>query len=127
MSSPAKGKQVQNLLETFQQRNPEVVMAIAATTDGFSVASVSNGLHVQDEAALAVAAARILDMATEVNKQLQQGEIGRILIEGSRHTTIAVSAGTQIALIVTLPAKAKLGLAMVGIQSTAAAIAQVYQ
>lgn len=101
-------------------------MAIAATREGLSVASIKNGADAKEEESLAVAAARILDMADEVNNQLNQGEIGRILIEGEQKTTIVVGAGKDIALIVALPADAKLGIAMLSIRSTAQAIAQVY-
>ncbi len=121
-----KGDQLLNILQNFITRTPEALAAIAASKEGLSVASVKNGASAKEEDALAVAAVRVLDMAAEVNNQLEQGEIGRILIEGARRTTIVVSAGRDIALIVVVPADAKLGLAMLSIRSAAQSIAQVY-
>ncbi len=121
-----KGDQLQKILQNFIARTPEALIAIAASKEGLSVASVKNGASAKEEDALAVAAARVLDMAAEVNNQLEQGDIGRILIEGTRRTTIVVSAGRDIALIVVVPADAKLGLAMLSIRSAAQSIAQVY-
>jgi predicted regulator of Ras-like GTPase activity (Roadblock/LC7/MglB family) len=125
-SSNRKGDQLQTILEEFVSRTPEVLIAIAATREGLSIASVKNGAIAKEEDALAVAAARILDMAAEVNNQLNQGDIGRILIEGAKRTTIVIGAGRDIALIVAVPADAKLGLAMLSIRNTAQSIAQIY-
>ncbi len=121
-----KGDQLLKILQNFITRTPEALIAIAASKEGLSVASVKNGVAAKEEDALAVAAARVLDMIAEVNNQLEQGDIGRILIEGTRRTTIVVSAGRDIALIVVVPADAKLGLAMLSIRSAAQSIAQVY-
>ena len=121
-----KGDQLLKILQDFITRTPEALTAMAASKEGLSVASVKNGASAKEEDALAVAAARVLDMAAEVNNQLEQGEIGRILIEGTRRTTIVVSAGRDIALIVVVPADAKLGLAMLSIRSAAQSIARVY-
>lgn len=121
-----KGDQLQKILQDFVVRTPAALIAIAATREGLSIASVKNGATAKEEDTLAVAAARILDMAAEVNNQLNQGRIGRILIEGAEKTTIVMAAGRDIALIVTVPADAKLGLAMLSIRSTARQIAQVY-
>ncbi|HEY85268.1 MAG TPA: hypothetical protein G4N96_09185 [Chloroflexi bacterium] len=121
-----KGDQLLKILQNFITRTPEALIAIAASKEGLSVASVKNGASAKEEDALAVAAARVLDMAAEVNNQLEQGDIGRILIEGARRTTIVVSAGRDIALIVVVPADARLGLAMLSIRSAAQSIAQVY-
>jgi len=121
-----KGDQLLQILQNFITRTPEALAAIAASKEGLSVASVKNGASAKEEDSLAVAAVRVLDMAAEVNNQLDQGNIGRILIEGTRRTTIVVSAGRDIALIVVVPADAKLGLAMLSIRSAAQAIAQVY-
>ncbi|MFQ5578907.1 MAG: roadblock/LC7 domain-containing protein [Anaerolineae bacterium] len=120
-----KGDQLQKILQDFVVRTPAALIAIAATREGLSIASVKNGATAKEEDTLAVAA-RILDMAAEVNNQLNQGRIGRILIEGAEKTTIVMAAGRDIALIVTVPADAKLGLAMLSIRSTARQIAQVY-
>ena len=121
-----KGDQLLKILQAFITRTPEALIAIAASKEGLSVASVKNGASAKEEDSLAVAAARILDMAAEVNNQLEQGKIGRILIEGARRTTIVLNAGRDIALIVVVPADAKLGLAMLSIKSAAQAIARVY-
>ena len=125
-TSRTKGQQLQQILREFIVRTPEARMAIAATRDGLSIASVSSNSEGSGEDALAVAAARILDMAAEVNKQLNQGQIGRILIEGEKKTTIVMAAGRDIVLIVTVPADAKLGLAMLSIRNTARRIAHLY-
>ncbi|RME42664.1 MAG: hypothetical protein D6796_14090 [Caldilineae bacterium] len=122
-----KGQQLQQILREFIIRTPEALMAIAATRDGLSIASVSGDPHASGEDALAVAAARILDMAAEVNNQLNQGKIGRILIEGEKKTTIVMAAGRDIVLIVTVPADAKLGLAMLSLRNTARQIAHLYR
>jgi predicted regulator of Ras-like GTPase activity (Roadblock/LC7/MglB family) len=121
-----KGEQLQQILGELVAVTPEVLIAIAASRQGLSIASVKNGTTPAEEEALAVAAARILDMAADVNKQLAQGDIGRILIEGAHHTTIVTAAGPDVILIVTVPADAKLGLAMVSIKRTARQIALVY-
>ena len=122
-----KGEQVQNILEILFERLPEAIMAIVASKEGLSIASVRRALNDRDEDTLAVAAAQILDMSAEVNKQLQLGNIGRILIEGDKRTTIVTQAGRDLILIVALPADAKLGLAMLSIRSTGRAIAKVYR
>lgn len=121
-----KSDQLQRALEQFVNRTPEVIIAIAATRDGLSVAAVKRGLITTEEDALAVAASDILDMAAQVNKQLEQGDIGRILIEGALRTTIVIGAGRYLALIVVVPADAKLGIAMLSIRNTAKQIAKVY-
>jgi len=125
-SKTRRGDQLLKILQDFITRTPEALIAIAASKEGLSVASVKNDASAEEEDALAVAAVRVLDMAAEVNNQLDQGKIGRILIEGARRTTIVVSAGRDIALIIVVPADAKLGLAMLSIRSAAQAIAQVY-
>ena len=121
-----KSDQLQTALEQFVKRTPEVIIAITATRDGLSVAAVKRGLIATEEDALAVAASDILDMAAQVNKQLEQGDIGRILIEGALRTTIVIGAGRYLALIVVVPANAKLGIAMLSIRNMAQQIAKVY-
>jgi predicted regulator of Ras-like GTPase activity (Roadblock/LC7/MglB family) len=126
--SPAqsKGEALQEILNQFSTRTPEALMAMAATREGLSIASVKQQIISDEEDALAVAGARILDMAAEVNNQLNQGQIGRILIEGIERTTIVMGAGRDIVFIVVVPAGAKLGLAMLSIQNTAKLIADLY-
>jgi predicted regulator of Ras-like GTPase activity (Roadblock/LC7/MglB family) len=122
-----RGELVHHLLEKFMTRTPQALVAIAASKEGFSVASVRRHLSDKQEDALAVAAARILDMTAEVNNQLEQGHIGRILIEGTERTTIVTEAGRHLVLIVAVPANAKLGLPMLTMRSTARDIAEVYR
>lgn len=123
-----RAEQIEATLHQFLQRTPEALSAIAASRQGFSVAVARRtGLSERAEDALAVAAARILDMAHEVNNQLNQGDIGRILIEGTERTTIVSGAGRDLILIVAMPADAKLGLAMLSIRTTANAIAAIYR
>ena len=98
-----KAEKLQQYLEEFALRTPEALIAVAANDEGLSIASVKIHATERQEEAYAVAAARILDMAEEVNKQLEQGVIGRVLIEGSQRTTIVVSAGRYIILVVVLP------------------------
>lgn len=121
-----KSDQLKQILQNFIDKTSEALVAIAATREGLSIVSVKRGIEAKEEDALAVAAAQILDMAAEVNKQLNQGDIGRILVEGTQRTTIVIGAGRYIALIIVVPADAKLGVAMLSIRRTASLIAQVY-
>ena len=99
---------------------------MVTTKDGLSVASTKKDSIAAEEDALAVAASRISEMTSDINNQLNQGEIGRILIEGSDRTTIVSSAGRDTLFIVVVPADAKLGLTMLAISNAAESIAQVY-
>lgn len=121
-----KGEALQEILDKFSLQTSEVLIAMVTTKDGLSVASVKKEIIAAEEDALAVAAARILDMTDEVNGQLNQGNIGRILIEGTDRTTIVVSTGPDTLFIVVVPADAKLGLAMLSIRNTARSIAELY-
>jgi predicted regulator of Ras-like GTPase activity (Roadblock/LC7/MglB family) len=121
-----KGEKVQAVLDEFSARTPEALIAMVTTSDGLSVASTRKAAIAKEEDALAVASARILEMAADVNNQLNQGRIGRILIEGSERTTVVVEAGRDTVLIVVVPADAKLGLVMLSISKMAEMIADIY-
>jgi predicted regulator of Ras-like GTPase activity (Roadblock/LC7/MglB family) len=121
-----KGEQVQAILDEFSHRTPEALIAMVTTSDGLSVASTRKATIAKEEDALAVAGARILEMTADVNQQLNQGRIGRILIEGSDRTTVVVEAGRDTLLIVVVPADAKLGLIMLSIRKMAESIAGIY-
>ena len=121
-----KAEKLQQILEEFTLRTPEALVVVAANDEGLSIASVRRNATLRQEESFAVAAARILDMANEVNKQLEQGEIGRILIEGRFRTTIVVSAGRYVTLVVVIPAYAKLGLAMLSIRRASQEIRLLY-
>jgi predicted regulator of Ras-like GTPase activity (Roadblock/LC7/MglB family) len=121
-----KGEQVQAILDEFSHRTPEALIAMVTTSDGLSVASTRKATIAKEEDALAVAGARILEMTADVNQQLNQGRIGRILIEGSDRTTVVVEAGRDTLLIVVVPADAKLGLIMLSIRKMAESIAEIY-
>ena len=92
MSKPSqvirKGERVQAVLDEFSARTPEALIAMVTTSDGLSVASTRKEAIAKEEDALAVAGAGILEMAADVNHQLNQGRIGRILIEGIRGTAM---------------------------------------
>jgi predicted regulator of Ras-like GTPase activity (Roadblock/LC7/MglB family) len=122
-----KSDVLQALLDDFSFRTTDVLMAMVTTRDGLSVASARKETIAHEEDMLAVAASRILDMSLEINEaQLNQGELGRILIEGEKRTTIIMRAGRDILLVVIVPANAKLGLAMVSMRKTAQSIAELY-
>ena len=121
-----KSERLQQILNEFSSRTTEALIALVTTKDGLSVASTRKDSIAHEEDMLAVAAARILDMTVDINTHLNQGQIGRILIEGADRTTIVVSAGRDTMLMVVVPADAKLGLAMVSIRNTAKTIAQLY-
>jgi predicted regulator of Ras-like GTPase activity (Roadblock/LC7/MglB family) len=126
MTNRRKADQLQDILEDFQAKTGDALIAMVTTKDGLSVASAIKDSIAHEEDALAVAASRIVDMSNDVNSQLNQGEIGRILIEGSTRTTIVSSAGRDVLFIVVVPADAKLGLMMLSISNTAQSIAKVY-
>ncbi len=122
-----KGDILQEILDDFSVKTPDALIAMVVTTqEGLSVASVKKKTIAHEEDALAVAAARILDMTVDINSQLNQGEIGRILIEGAHRTTIVVRSGRDTLFIVVVPANAKLGLVMLSIRNTARVIAELY-
>jgi predicted regulator of Ras-like GTPase activity (Roadblock/LC7/MglB family) len=121
-----KGEKVQAVLDEFSARTPEALIAMVTTSDGLSVASTRKAAIAKEEDALAVASARILEMAADVNNQLNQGRIGRILIEGSERTTVVVEAGRDTVLIVVVPADATLGRVMLSISKMAEMIADIY-
>ena len=121
-----KSDLLQNILDDFQMRTSDTLIAMVTTKDGLSVASTKKDSIAAEEDALAVAASRISEMTSDINNQLNQGEIGRILIEGSDRTTIVSSAGRDTLFIVVVPADAKLGLTMLAISNAAESIAQVY-
>jgi len=122
----SKGKVLQEILDQFSARTPEALLAMATTREGLSIAVVKRESIADEEDALAVAGARILDMAADVNNQLNQGEIGRVLIEGAERTTIVLGAGRDVVFIVVMPADAKLGLVMLTIRHAAKRIADLY-
>ena len=126
MTSRRKSDQLQDILNDFQEKTSDAMIAMATTKDGLSVASIINESIAHEEDTLAVAASRISDMTNDINAQLNQGKIGRILIEGSDRTTIVSSAGRDILFIVVVPADAKLGLTMLSISNTVRSIAKLY-
>ena len=121
-----KSEKLQFILEDFSQKTADALIAMVTTKDGLSVASVKKDSISHEEDTLAVAASRVLDMTVDINQHLNQGQIGRVLIEGSKRTTIVVSAGRDVLLIVVVPADAKLGLTMLSIRNTAKSIAELY-
>ncbi|MEM7029976.1 MAG: roadblock/LC7 domain-containing protein [Chloroflexota bacterium] len=121
-----KSDLLQDILNDFQSKTADTLIAMVTTKDGLSVASTKKDSIAAEEDALAVAASRIAEMTSDINAQLNQGEIGRILIEGSDRTTIVSSAGRDTLFIVVVPADAKLGLTMLAISNAAHSIAQVY-
>ncbi len=121
-----KGDQVQELMELLLQRVPEALTAIAASGEGLSIAAAKKALTSLDEDSLAVAATQIIEMSGQINSRLEQGHLGRVLIEGSQRTTVVTNAGRDLVLIVVVPADAKLGLAMMTIGQIAQSVAQVY-
>jgi len=124
--APSRSEVLQKILDDFSLKTVDALIAMVTTKDGLSVASSTKESIAHEEDALAVAAARILDMTADINTQLNQGKIGRILIEGSDRTTIVSKAGRDTLFIVVVPADAKLGLAMLAIRYTAASIAKLY-
>jgi len=122
-----KSNILQALLDDFSFKTSDLLMAMVTTRDGLSVASVKKDAIAHEEDALAVAASRILDMSLEINEtQLNQGELGRILIEGDKRTTIVMRAGRDTLFVVVVPANAKLGLMMLSAQNIAHSIAKLY-
>jgi len=126
ISPRPKSERLQQILDDFSLRTTDALITMVTTRDGLSVASVTKESIAHEEDTLAVAASRILDMAIDIKNHLNQGKIGRILIEGAERTTIVVGAGRDTLLLVVVPTNAKLGLVMVSIQKAAQTIAQLF-
>ncbi|MFQ5611911.1 MAG: roadblock/LC7 domain-containing protein [Anaerolineae bacterium] len=118
--------QLRNILADLCRRAPETVSAIVATRDGFSVASGLPETTDREDDTIAAATARILDVANDISQQLDQGHLGRILIEGEQRTTIVTGAGRDTALAVVVPAEAPLGRVMSAIRYAAKKVQEVY-
>ena len=121
-----KSDLLQGILDDFRDKTSDTLIAMVTTKDGLSVASTREDSIASEEDALAVAASQISSMTRDINNQLNQGEIGRILIEGSTRTTIVSNAGRDTLFIVVVQADAKLGLTMLAISNAVQSIAKVY-
>ena len=121
-----KSERLQQILNDFSLKTEDALIAMVTTRDGLSVASAIKDSIAKEEDVLAVAASQVIDMTVNINNQLNQGEIGRVLIEGSDRTTIVSSAGRDILFIVVVPADAKLGLTMLSIRHVVQNISQLY-
>jgi predicted regulator of Ras-like GTPase activity (Roadblock/LC7/MglB family) len=114
------------ILDYLTLRAPETISAIIATRDGLSVASGLPNTTDREEDVVAVAAARILDMAHDISEQLEQGTLGRILIEGERRTTVVMGAGRDTVVAVVVPADAHLGRVMLAVRHAAQKLEQFF-
>lgn len=125
-SSVSNKTQLKKILEDLRRRAPEALSAVIATRDGFSVASGVPHLSNREEDTVAVAAARILGVAHDIGQQLEQGDLGGILIEGKRRSTVVMGAGRDTALVVVIPAEAHIGRAMMAVRQAARKIEELY-
>ncbi|MDF1539468.1 MAG: roadblock/LC7 domain-containing protein [Candidatus Thorarchaeota archaeon] len=98
---------LKNLLRDLSHRSPILGAAIFSIEGLPFVSHFTSGI---EEVSVAAMVASIQAVGEQTVKELRQGELKAIIIQGSRGTTLTVSIAHGYLLTVTAPDNAKLGL-----------------
>lgn len=115
-SSPAE------TLAQLRQSNPDITAAAVVTSDGFPIASDASPNV--DADMLAALAADLMARASRSAREFEQGDIAELYARAETGYVIVARAGTQQVLACLASPTATLGLLLVDIRQTAAALAQ---
>lgn len=116
-------QRLKDILGDLVTRNANVISAMVISDDGLNVAS---GIPHPNDDNIAVIASDLMDMAKNFGRQLEQGRMHRILLEGEQRTTVVLTAGRRTVLVVLVPADEKLGLVTLAMRKAADQIAAIF-
>lgn len=116
-------QRLKDILDELVTRNPNVINALVVSDDGLNVAS---GIPQPGDDDIALTASDLVDTAKLFSERLEQGRTNRILLEGTRRTTVVLAAGKRTVLVVSVPADEKLGLVSLAMRQAADQIAAIF-
>lgn len=114
---------LKDILDELILHNPNVLSALVVSDDGLKVAS---GIPHQEDDDVSLTASDLVDVARDFSQRLEQGRLGRILLEGEQRTTVVMNAGKRTILVVLVPADEKLGLITLSMRQAANQIAAIF-
>ncbi len=109
-------------LTQLRQSNPDITAAAVVTSDGFPIASDAS--PDVDADMLAALAADLMARASRSAREFEQGDITELYARAETGYVIVARAGTEQVLACLASPTATLGLLLVDIRQTAAALAQ---
>jgi len=111
----------QTVLQELRQRNPDIVAAVLATTDGLAVHSSAAGGA--DPDALAATAADVAVRAGRMAEDAGQGSAQQVLVQSDGGYIVVSRVSGDFCLAVTAKAEASLGLLLISVRKAAGEVA----
>jgi predicted regulator of Ras-like GTPase activity (Roadblock/LC7/MglB family) len=111
----------QSVLQQLRQRNPDIVAAVVASTDGLAVhEDVAGGT---DAEALAAMGSDIVLRAARMAEDVGQGAAQQVLVQSGGGYVVASRVGDDFCLLVAAKVEASLGLLLISVRKAAAELA----
>lgn len=109
-----KASALEDRLQKFVRKTPEVQGAILVSPDGLPISSVLP--TVLDEERTAAMSAAMLSLGEQIAKDLARGAIERILVEGEKGCSILVGCGEEVVLLILASKESKQGILFLAIK-----------
>lgn len=114
---------IEDLLYKIRIRVPDIQGLVVVTKDGLPVASLLvDGV---DEDRISAMTAGSLSLAERVASELYRGDLGEMIIKGSKGLVVIMDAGEEAVLTGIVSSEAKLGLILLEMKRVARKLASI--
>ncbi len=101
----SRAERLQRMLEELMEQAEGIRGALLATENGLVVASV-----MEDAEQVGAIAANLFDLSRKASQRLEQGDVGRVVIDAELGTIVVFPLGPHVSLTAVVNKDAKLGL-----------------
>ncbi|MHA1166878.1 MAG: roadblock/LC7 domain-containing protein [Candidatus Hodarchaeales archaeon] len=118
-----KLSRIEDLLFKIRLRVPDIQGLVVVTKDGLPVASLLvDGV---DEDRISAMTAGSLSLAERVASELYRGDLGEMIIKGTKGLVVIMDAGEEAVLTGIVSSEAKLGLVLLEMKRVAKTLASI--